>query len=285
MLSELYKRLQSCSLCPRRCGVDRTRGERGFCGGGMLPRVASFHPHFGEEDILSGFRGSGTIFFSGCNMACVYCQNYTISHFREGMEITVEDLAEIMLTLEKRGCHNINLVTPTHFTPQIFDALALARKRGLSIPLVYNTSGYEDIEVLRSLRGLVDIYLPDMRYSLEESAIRYSQAPRYPEVCREAIREMFAQVGNVVLDREGVARRGLIVRILIIPSLEREAKESLRFLATEISRDVYVTLLRQYRPVYRAQDFPEIARFVSDRVYQDVLEYGKSLGLHNFILQ
>lgn len=285
MLSELYRRLQSCSLCPRHCGVDRTRGERGFCGGGMLPRVASFHPHFGEEEILSGFRGSGTIFFSGCNMACVYCQNYTISHFREGMEITVEDLADIMLALEKRGCHNINLVTPTHFVPQIFDALTLARKKGLSIPLVYNTSGYEDLEVLRLLRGLVDIYLPDMRYSKEESAIRYSQAPRYPEVCREAIREMFAQVGNVVLSEEGVARRGLIVRILIIPSLEEEAKENLRFLATEVSRDVYVTLLRQYRPMYRAQEFPEIVHLVSDRVYRDVLEYGKSLGLHNFILQ
>lgn len=285
MLSELYRRLQSCSLCPRHCGVDRTRGERGFCGGGMLPRVASFHPHFGEEEILSGFRGSGTIFFSGCNMACVYCQNYTISHFREGIEITVEDLADIMLALEKRGCHNINLVTPTHFVPQIFDALTLARKKGLSIPLVYNTSGYEDLEVLRLLRGLVDIYLPDMRYSKEESAIRYSQAPRYPEVCREAIREMFAQVGNVVLSEEGVARRGLIVRILIIPSLEEEAKENLRFLATEVSRDVYVTLLRQYRPMYRAQEFPEIVHLVSDRVYRDVLEYGKSLGLHNFILQ
>lgn len=251
----------------------------------MLPRVASFHPHFGEEDILSGFRGSGTIFFSGCNMACVYCQNYTISHFREGMEITVEDLASIMLALEKRGCHNVNLVTPTHFTPQIFDAFTLARKRGLSIPLVYNTSGYESLEVLRLLRGLVDIYLPDMRYSREESAIRYSQAPRYPEVCREAVREMFAQVGNVVLNEEGVARRGLIVRILIIPSLEEEAKENLRFLATDISRDVYVTLLRQYRPLYRAQDFPEIVGLVSEEVYRDVLEYGKSLGLRNFILQ
>lgn len=251
----------------------------------MLPWVASFHPHFGEEEILSGFRGSGTIFFSGCNMACVYCQNYTISHFREGMELTVEDLAAIMLALEKRGCHNINLVTPTHFTPQIFDALTLARKRGLSVPLVYNTSGYEDLEVLRSLRGLVDIYLPDMRYSKEESAIRYSQAPQYPKVCREAICEMFAQVGNVVLNEEGVARRGLIVRILIIPSLEDEAKDNLRFLATGVSRDVYVTLLRQYRPLYRAREFPEIAKVVSDQVYRDVLEYGRSLGLHNFILQ
>ncbi|MBC7217743.1 MAG: radical SAM protein [Candidatus Caldatribacterium sp.] len=285
MLEELHKRLRACSLCPRRCGVDRTRGEQGFCGGGMLPRVASFHPHFGEEEILSGHRGSGTIFFSGCNMACVYCQNYTISHFREGVEVTAEDLAGMMLVLERRGCHNINLVTPTHFTPQIFEALFLARKRGLTVPLVYNTSGYEDLEVLRLLRGLVDIYLPDMRYSKEENAVRYSQAPRYPEVCREAIREMFAQVGNVVLDEEGVARRGLVVRILIIPSLEEEAKENLRFLATEISRDVFVTLLRQYRPVYRAQDFPEIDRFVSDRVYQEVLEYGRSLGLHNFILQ
>lgn len=251
----------------------------------MLPRVASFHPHYGEEDILSGFRGSGTIFFSGCNMACVYCQNYTISHFREGMDVTVEDLARIMLSLEERGCHNINLVTPTHFTPQIFDAFLRARKRGLTIPLVYNTSGYEDPEVLRLFRGLVDIYLPDMRYSKEATAVRYSQAPRYPELCREAIREMFAQVGNVVLDSTGIARRGLIVRILIIPSLEEEAKENLRFLAEEISRDVHITLLRQYRPVYRAQDFPEIDRFVSDSMYREVLEYGKSLGLHNFILQ
>lgn len=251
----------------------------------MLPRVASFHPHFGEEEILSGRRGSGTIFFSGCNMACVYCQNYTISHFREGIEVTPEDLAGMMCALQKRGCHNINLVTPTHFLPPIFEAIDRARQEGLDIPIVYNTSGYEDFEVLQLLRGLVDIYLPDMRYSRVESAMRYSQAPQYPGVCREAVREMFAQVGNVVLDREGVARRGLIVRILLIPSLEEEAKDNLRFLAEEVSRDVFVTLLRQYRPVYRAYDFPEIAHFVSDHVYQAVLEYGRSLGLHNFILQ
>ncbi len=285
ILQELSERLKSCSLCPRRCGVDRTKGERGFCGGGMLPRVASFHPHFGEEEILSGYRGSGTIFFSGCNMACVYCQNYTISHFREGIEVTSLGLAAMMRSLERQGCHNINLVTPTHFVPQIFEAVDRARQEGLRIPIVYNTSGYEDPEILRLLRGFVDIYLPDMRYAKEESAIRYSQAPRYPEVCREAIREMFLQVGNVVLDAEGIARQGLIVRILIIPSLEEEAKENLRFLATEISRDVFVTLLRQYRPLYRAQDFPEIAHLVSDRTYREVLEYGRSLGLRNFILQ
>ncbi len=285
VVQELYNRLAPCSLCPRRCGVNRLEGERGFCGGGMLVRVASFHPHFGEEEILSGRRGSGTIFFSGCNMHCVYCQNYTISQLREGIEVTVEDLSGMMLQLERWGCHNVNLVTPTHFLPQIFEAIVLSRERGLDIPIVYNTSGYEDLKVLHLLKGVVDIYLPDMRYSREESAQRYSNAPLYPSVCREAVREMFSQVGSVVLDEEGVARRGLIVRILIIPSLEEEAKENLRFLAEEISKDVCITLLRQYRPMYKAQNFPEIFGFVSERVYQGVLAYGRSLGLRNFILQ
>ncbi|MCX7668256.1 MAG: 4Fe-4S cluster-binding domain-containing protein, partial [Atribacterota bacterium] len=210
LVSSLYEHLTHCDLCPRCCGVNRLKGERGFCRGGILPRVASFHPHFGEEPLLSGRRGSGTIFFAGCNMHCVYCQNYTISQFDEGEEVDCETLAGFMLALQKEGCHNLNLVTPTHFLPQILNALDIAKKEGFSLPLVYNTGGYERVEILRLLKGVIDIYLPDMRYSKDESGMRYSQASSYPYFNREAVREMFSQVGEVVWNKENVALKGVM---------------------------------------------------------------------------
>ncbi|MGC8777182.1 MAG: radical SAM protein [Candidatus Caldatribacteriaceae bacterium] len=285
LASSLYEHLHSCDLCPRLCGVNRLKGEKGFCRGGFLPRVASFHPHFGEEPLLSGSRGSGTIFFAGCNMHCVYCQNYTISQFDEGEEVSLERLAQFMLFLQEEGCHNLNLVTPTHFLPQILLSLAMARGEGFHLPLVYNTGGYERVEILRLLRGVVDIYLPDMRYSRDESGVRYSQAPRYPSFNREAIREMFSQTGEVVCNEEGVALKGVVVRILLLPSLLDEAMENLRFLAEAVSREISVSLMRQYRPTYRAFEFPELDGRVDAVTYQRVLQYGLELGLKNFILQ
>lgn len=285
LASSLYEHLAHCDLCPHCCGVNRLKGEKGFCRGGVLPRIASFHPHFGEEPVLSGRRGSGTIFFAGCTMRCVYCQNYTISQFDEGEDVDCETLAGFMLTLQKEGCHNLNLVTPTHFLPQILRALHIAKKAGFSLPLVYNTGGYERVEILRLLRGVVDIYLPDMRYSRDESGIRYSQASFYPYFNREAVKEMFSQVGEVVCNEENVALKGVIVRILLIPSLIDEAMENLRFLAERISRQIFITLMRQYRPMYRVSEFPELGGRIDVVTYERVLRYGLELGLRNFILQ
>lgn len=251
-----------------------------------MPEVASYHPHFGEESILSGWGGSGTIFFSGCNMKCVYCQNYSISQLGEGEAISIEDLARIMLALERMGCHNVNLVSPSHFAPQILKALYIAREKGLSIPIVYNTGGYDKLETLKLFRGVVDIYLPDMRYASEESALRYSGVPNYPKVNRQALIEMFKQVGEVML-LNGIAVKGLIIRILLIPSLVEEALENLRFIAENISRKVHVTLMRQYRPVYKvsAGCFPELNSFIDDDTYRKVVRFARELGLSNLILQ
>lgn len=285
IINHLWDRLADCDLCPRNCGVNRLRGERGFCGGGTLAKVASFHPHRGEEFLLSGSQGSGTIFFSGCNMRCVYCQNYSISQRREGEDLTEKELTRIMLYLQNRGCHNINLVTPSHFIPQIFRSLLKARENGLTIPVVYNTGGYDKKEVLEKIEGLVDIYLPDMKYAREESAYKYSEAQDYPRINREAVREMFRQVGEVEWGEEGVAKRGLIVRILIIPSLEDEARENLRFLAENVSQNVFISLMRQYRPCYKADLFPELSRSVDERTYREIVAYARELGLRNLILQ
>lgn len=285
IINHLWDRLADCDLCPRNCGVNRLRGERGFCGGGTLAKVASFHPHRGEEFLLSGSQGSGTIFFSGCNMRCVYCQNYSISQRREGEELTEKELTRIMLYLQNRGCHNINLVTPSHFIPQIFRSLLKARENGFTIPVVYNTGGYDKKEVLEKIEGLVDIYLPDMKYAREESAYKYSEAQDYPRINREAVREMFRQVGEVEWGEEGVAKRGLIVRILIIPSLEDEARENLRFLAENVSQNIFISLMRQYRPCYKADLFPELSRSVDERTYREIVAYARELGLRNLILQ
>jgi len=281
----LYERLKHCDLCPHQCGVNRVQGERGFCRGGVHPRIASAHPHFGEEALLSGRRGSGTIFFAGCSMRCVYCQNYSISHEDEGEEVNIEVLAQVMLQLQREGCHNVNLVTPTHFLPQICLALLQAEQQGFRLPVVYNTGGYERVEILQTLRGVVDIYLPDMRYAKDESGQKYSGVHSYPFFNRKAIQEMFAQVDGVQCNEENVVERGVIVRILLIPPLLEEAKENLRFLAEQVSRDVHITLMRQYHPAYRAHEYPELNCFVDRQRYREVLHYGLKLGLKNLILQ
>ncbi|MCD6097762.1 radical SAM protein [bacterium] len=281
MRPDTEKLLSNCSVCPRRCGVNRMKGEVGFCRSGFLPKVASYNLHFGEEPPISGSRGSGTIFFSNCNMRCVYCQNYPISQFGVGNEVEIAELADMMLSLQSRGAHNINLVTPTHFVPQILEAVGIAKKSGLSIPIVYNTSGYESVETLHLLDGVVDIYLVDMRYSDNENALRYSSCPDYVEVNRQAVLEMHRQVGDLLLDKGGVAKKGVIVRLLVLPNGISGTEDNLRFLLENVGNAVYISLMSQYFPAYRSREFPLLSRRISAEEYTRVVELLEALGFEN----
>ena len=270
--------LRRCVLCPRMCRVDRLAGELGYCRTGPGPVISSAGPHFGEEPPLVGVRGSGTVFFTGCNLCCVFCQNYDISHLHNGRELSVQDLARTMLRLQELGCHNINWVTPTHQIQAIIEALQIARSEGLTVPTVYNCGGYERVEMLRKLEGLVDIYMPDAKYFFLESAKRYSDAPDYPEVMKAALKEMNRQVGDLEI-RDGLARRGLLVRHLVMPGGTGESEAILDFIAREISSNAYVNVMDQYRPMYRAREFPEIARRIRSDEYLSVLKHARKLGL------
>lgn len=250
--------LVRCRACPRDCEVDRLADETGTCGVGRHAVVASAFPHHGEEDCLRGRRGSGTIFFAGCNLRCVFCQNWEISQRVEGREVDAEDLAGIMVALQERGCHNVNLVTPEHVVPQVVEALAVAIPAGLRIPVVYNTSAYDAVASLRLLDGLVDVYMPDLKVWEPATARRLLRASDYPEVARTAIAEMHRQVGELVVDRDGLAVSGLLVRHLVMPSLVEESRAIVRWIAEEISPDTYVNLMGQYRPEHRV---PGSARF------------------------
>lgn len=274
--------LESCRVCPRECRVHRLKNEkRGFCRSGLNPIVSSASPHHGEEPPLSGTRGSGTIFFANCNLKCVYCQNYPISQMGNGVERTPGELACQMLWLQEQGCHNLNLVTPTHFMPQILKALGIAKERGFTLPVVYNTSGYESIEALRLLDGIVDIYLPDMRYSDDSASLKYSSAPRYRTVNRAAIKEMYRQVGTLVLDEEGIARRGLIIRHLVLPGGLSGTEGVMKFLAEEISKDVYISLMSQYFPAYKATESKELSRRITVKEYEEARRIMEKYGLEN----
>lgn len=279
-VKDAYKLLESCEICPRRCKIDRLKGEKGFCKGGLKPTVISAHPHFGEEPPLSGVHGSGTIFFTYCPMRCVYCQNYQFSQLGKGEEIEVEELASMMLSLQRVGCHNINLVTPTHFMPQIIHALSIAVKDGLSIPIVYNTSGYELAETLRFLEGIVDIYLPDMRYADKDIAREYSNAPDYPRLNRIAIREMHRQVGVLKLENE-IAKKGLIIRHLVLPNGLSGTPDIMKFIRDEISSDTYISLMDQYHPSFKAMDSSLISRPLREREYEEACNMMFEMGLEN----
>lgn len=271
---------ESCHLCPRNCRVNRLKGETGVCRATAKVKVSSAFPHFGEEAPLVGRSGSGTIFFSNCGLRCVYCQNYTISINGEGVEISDNQLAEIMLKIQGFGCHNINLVTPTHYVPSIVRALHLASQRGLKIPLVYNTGGYDNPEMIQLLDGLVDIYLPDLKYSEPAQAAKYSEgAYNYPYYAKLAIKEMYRQVGDLVVDERGVAKRGLILRHLVLPNNVSGTKEVIRFIAEELSPTTYVNLMDQYRPEHRAPEFPAIARRLKREEYQEALKWARQYGL------
>jgi len=277
--------LKHCDVCPRKCGVDRAGGRIGYCRAGEGPRVYSYSAHHGEEPALSGSKGSGTIFFSHCNMKCAYCQNYYFSQLDQGEDVSIERLSKMMLELEKRGCHNINLVSPTHYLPQILRALEAAASAGLSLPIVYNTSGYELTDTIRNLDGVVDIYMPDMRYSDNRMAQKYSDAPRYVEFNRQAVLEMHRQVGELITDEEGVAKGGLIIRLLVMPGGISGTGETLRFVAEDISRDSSLSIMSQYYPTYKAYDFTELSRLVSVGEYNKVVDAVKLLGLNKGWIQ
>ncbi|MCS7287574.1 MAG: radical SAM protein [Roseiflexus sp.] len=276
------ERLASCTLCPLACRSDRLHGEAGECRVGREAIVASYGAHFGEENVLRGWRGSGTVFFSGCNLRCVYCQNYDISQFVSGHAVDAAQLAEIFLDVQREGCHNLNLVTPSHVVAQILEALAIAVPRGLRLPIVYNTSGYDSVAALRLLDGVVDIYMPDVKYSDSAIGQQYSGIPHYWEVVRPALREMHRQVGDLRIER-GLAVRGLLIRHLVLPGRLAGSQEVLRFIAEEISRDSWINLMDQYHPSYRAYDYPELARRITPDEYAEAVAYARSLGLHRGI--
>jgi len=272
-------RLRRCALCPRRCRVDRLAGELGECRTGALARVASAGPHYGEEAPLVGHGGSGTIFFAGCNLACVFCQNYDLSHLCRGREQKPVAIARMMLELQDLGCENINLVSPSHVVPQILAALVLAVDEGLRLPLVYNTGGYDSLATLRLLDGVVDIYMPDMKYADEQVGERLSGVPDYVGHNRAAVREMHRQVGDLELDQRGVAHRGLLIRHLVLPNGLAGTAEVVRFIATELSPDTYVNVMDQYRPAYQAARYGEIARPPTAAEYRSAVEEARRVGL------
>ncbi|MBF0338369.1 MAG: radical SAM protein [Nitrospirae bacterium] len=274
-----YDILKCCTLCPKQCRVDRLAGERGFCRTGALPFVSSYGAHLGEEAPLVGVHGSGTIFFGNCNLNCVYCQNYSISHLSEGTEISLDALAVMMIALQEMGCHNVNLVSPSHQTAAFVMALPEAVKRGLSIPVVYNCGGYESMQALNLIDGIVDIYMPDLKYSDPAMSLRYSNAEAYPQVAQSAIKEMHRQVGNLVVDENGIATRGLLIRHLVLPNNIAGSRQTLEFIAREISTDTYINIMDQYHPCFKAIEHHLLNRRLTGSEYYAVLEYAKSLGL------
>ncbi|WP_333652071.1 radical SAM protein [Dissulfurispira sp.] len=271
--------LKNCVLCPRNCKVDRTSGNVGFCRTGDKPFVASWGPHFGEERPLVGRFGSGTIFFSFCNLGCIFCQNWTISHLGEGNEISFEKLAKIMLEIQDMGCHNINLVTPTHQMPMMLHSVAIASEMGMNIPIVYNCGGYESLEAVKILDGVVDIYMPDFKYSDPQMALKYSKAKDYPEKAKAAIKEMHRQVGDLIIDERGIASRGLLVRHLVLPEAIAGTKEVVRFIAEEISRDTYINIMDQYYPCYKAFEHPPLGRRITTKEYSEAVKMALDAGL------
>jgi putative pyruvate formate lyase activating enzyme len=283
---ELWRMMARCSLCPRECGANRLEGARGFCRASSQLEIASYHPHFGEERPLVGRGGSGTIFFSNCSLRCVFCINWEISQGGAGAPKTVEELAGMMLDLQRMGCHNINLVTPTHYSPHILLAVDRAAGQGLRLPLVYNTCGWERIEVLRKLDGIVDIYLPDFKYSDGRMAQKYSSGSEsYPRITREALREMHRQVGVARPAGDGLMRRGLMVRHLVMPNGVSGTKGVIEAIARDLPGDTYLNIMSQYTPTYRAFEYPEISRRITRDEYRDAVRWAREAGLTNLDIQ
>lgn len=281
-VKQAYTLFENCQLCPRKCGVNRQKGEKGFCRSPIKPMIYSYHPHFGEELSLVGGKGSGTIFFSNCNLRCIFCQNWPISHEGKGKEIQDEDLADVMLRLQSMGCHNINFVTPTHVMPNILNATRIALKKGLHIPLVYNTSGYERLEIVKMLDGIIDIYLPDLKYMDAGNAAKYSAgASDYPEVTKKAIIEMHRQVGVLKLDHQGIAIRGLMIRHLVMPNRVAGTEKFVKWVAEALSKNTYVNIMAQYRVEYKAYDYPEIARGITAQEFLEAMDWAEKYGLTN----
>jgi putative pyruvate formate lyase activating enzyme len=278
-IKRAYAILENCTLCPRNCKVSRLKGKKGICNTTDLPIISDYFPHFGEETPLVGKYGSGTIFISYCSLLCMYCQNYEISHLGEGEITSIEKFADMMISLQKQNCHNINIVTPTHIVPQLLKALKFAIEKGLHIPLVYNTGGYEKLETLKLLDGIVDIYMPDFKYWSPEAAKRYSNAYDYPDIAKKAIKEMHRQVGELKINEEGIAEEGLLIRHLVLPRKIAGTKEIAKFIAEEISPNTYVNVMAQYRPCGLADRDDFINRGITQKEYMEAIESALDAGL------
>ncbi len=274
----LAEKLNPCTICPRRCRINRLQGQIGFCGIAEKIVVSSVGPHFGEESVLVGIGGSGTIFFAGCNLGCIFCQNYDISHLRQGSVVSIEQLADFMTGLQARGCSNINLVTPTHLVVPIAAAIEIAKQKGLKLPIVYNTGGYDSVETLKLLEGMIDIYMPDMKYSEPEVAEQFSNAADYPEINFAAVNQMHWQVGDLKIE-DGLAVKGLLVRHLVLPNNLAGSFKIIDFLSNSISRDTAINVMGQYQPCYEAAKYPEINRRPTVEEIEDVRRYAQEKGL------
>ncbi|MHC4292776.1 MAG: radical SAM protein [Planctomycetota bacterium] len=283
---KLWNIMESCKLCPRMCGVNKLKGEKGFCQANSQLEISDYHPHYGEEKPLVGNRGSGAIFLTNCGLRCVFCINWQISQGGEGSARTVEDFANMMLSLQLNGCHNINVVTPTHYSPHIVLALDIAASEGLRVPLVYNTCGWEREEILKILDGIVDIYLPDFKYSDGEMAAKYSSgSSTYPEITQKALLEMHHQVGLAKPHKDGLMYRGLMIRHLVMPNRISGSKKVIQWIAENLPKETYVNIMSQYTPVYKASEYPKISRKITRNEFTEVITWAKEAGLTNLDIQ
>lgn len=280
----MFKEFNKCILCPRNCKVNRNKGEIGFCKASNNLIVARASLHYWEEPCISGTNGSGTIFFSYCNMGCIFCQNYEISTLHKGKEISIDRFSDICIELQDKGANNINLVTPTHYVPLIKEGLILAKRKGLTIPIVYNTSSYENIETIKSLEGLIDIYLPDLKYYNDIYSTKYSKAPNYFKYATKAIEEMYRQVGNPKFNNNGIMVKGLIVRHLMLPNMEVDSKKIIKYLYNKYKNKIYISIMNQYTPI-RKSKYNELNTKIDNRVYNDIIEYAYDLGVRNCFVQ
>lgn len=278
---QAFKLLEACCICPRSCKVNRLKGETGYCKTSLLPKVCSYMPHHGEEPPISGSRGSGTIFFTHCNMSCVYCQNYEFSQLGQGREVDFNELAKFMLELQNIGCHNINFVSPTHVMPQILKSLNIAIPLGLNIPIVYNTGGYELAQIIKLLEGIVDIYMPDMRYGDSKPALEFSGAPDYPKHNQSSVKEMHRQVGVAKINQQGIIEKGLIIRHLVLPNNTSGTEKIMKFIAEELSKETYISLMSQYMPYHRASQFKKISRRLNFEEYEEAKQILQNFALFN----
>ena len=277
--------LSECTVCPRKCKVDRANGKTGYCGADEEIKIARAALHFWEEPCISGKSGSGTVFFSHCNMGCVFCQNYKISTLGEGRNITKNELYDTFMSLQEQGANNINLVTPTHYIPQIVDVLKYAKNNGLKIPVLYNSGGYENPDALRLLEGLIDIYLPDMKYFSDKYAILYSNAPEYFKTAKAAISEMYRQVGKFVINKDGIMEKGLIVRHLLLPGLLFDSKKILDYLIKTYKDDIFISIMSQYTPMPQVCDTPKLCKKVDRKYYDTLINYAQNIGITNAFVQ
>lgn len=280
----LKEKLRNCTLCNHRCNVNRIENRRGFCGAGENMIITCYGPHFGEEKELVGIGGSGTIFFSYCTMRCVFCQNYDLSHYPQGNEESPQRLSDIMIELQERGCHNINLVSPTHFVPQIIKGIYLAIGKGLSIPIVYNTGSYDDYETIKLLDGVIDVYMPDIKFFDNDKGLKYTKCEEYFDNAKRVIKEMYRQVGDLEINKEGIAVKVILLRHLIMPNNIEDSKEILKFIANELSHKTVVDIMGLYKPMYKANEYDEISKELNPSEFEDVVQYAKDIGLINLIL-